>query len=126
MSYRTQAAREFAERIKRLGFRVFIAKDGAGEYGFVTDASEERVLSFSFSDGSSLGGNYGPPSTRSGTGWRLDETPADLRTAEDVKRALYAHPPRWVGDGWKNLTDVKTYLGTYGSSSRFAEIEGDD
>jgi hypothetical protein len=120
MGYRDQMAHEFAERLTALGFRVFIARDGTGDYGCISDATGERVLSFSFNDGGSLGGNYGPPSSESGTGWRLELSPSDLRTAGDVRRALYANPPQWVGRGWRNLTTLKTYLGFYGSS-RYAE-----
>lgn len=123
MSYRQEEALAFARRIKALGFRVFIAENGTGTYGFVTDASEARVLSFSLSDGGSLGGNYGPPSSESGTGWRMDESPSDLRTADDVRRALYAHPPGFCGKGWRYLTTVAQYLGLYGSSSRFVELD---
>lgn len=111
----------FARRIRALGFRVFIARDGTGEYGFITDDTGERVLSFSFNDGSSLSGNYGPPSRESGTGWRLEEIPSDLRTAYDVHRALYAHPPAYCGKGWRNFTTLETYLKFY-SASRYAEI----
>jgi hypothetical protein len=112
---------EFGRRVKRLGFRVYIAKDGTGNYGFITDDKGERVLSFSFTGGANLGGNYGPPSRESGTGWRLERTPSQLHTAEDVTRALYAHPPRYCGNGWKNFTTAETYLQFY-ASSRFAEV----
>lgn len=113
---------EFAQRIKALGFRVYVAKDGTGNYGFISDDSGKRVLSFSFNDGWSLGGNYGPPSQESGTGWRMDEGPESLRTAEDVRRALYAHPPAFCGNGWKYLTTVDQHLAHYGMSSRYSEV----
>lgn len=111
---------EFAHRIKALGFRVFIAE--RGHYGFITDDTEKRVLTFSFSDGSSLGGAYGPPSTTSGTGWRLEQTPYGLKTAEDVRAALDSYPPACCGNGWKYLVSVKQYLALYGDSSRFQEV----
>jgi hypothetical protein len=112
---------KFAYFIKGLGFKVYIAKSGS--YGFITDDTESRVLSFSFTAGGSLSGNYGPPSTQSGTGWRMNESPYDLKTAEDVRKALYANPPDWIrGRGWKYLSSVKQYLGEYGSSSGFTEI----
>lgn len=106
MGHREDYAREFAKRITALGFRVFLADLGAGAYGFITDADESRVLSFSFTFDSSLSGNYGPPSKESGTGWRMDESPSDLRTAEDVRRALYASPPPFAGKGWRYLTTL--------------------
>lgn len=124
MCYRTEATQEFARRMKSLGFRVYIAKDGAGAYGFVTDDTDDRVLSFSF-DGpwSDLGGNYSPPSRESGTGWKMDVVPSDLKTAEDVRRALYAHPPQFCGKGWKRLTTVAEHLAVYGWSSKYVEFE---
>lgn len=84
------AIKEFAERITRFGFRVYIANPnyGSKNYGFITDDSESRVLSFSFKGGS-LSGNYGPPSAESGTGWRMDESPSDLTTADEIRKSLY-------------------------------------
>lgn len=122
MNHRQQSAADFARRIKALGFRVYLANNGAGEYGFITDAAGARVLSFSFSNEGTLSGNYGPPSQESGTGWRLDLTPSDLRTAGDVQRALDAFPPSFCGKGWKHLTTVAAHLALY-PSSRFAEVE---
>jgi hypothetical protein len=119
-------ASEFGHYVKALGFRVFLAKESwRGGYGFITDADGTRVLSFSFTDGSSLSGNYGPPSRESGTGWRMDETPYDLKSADDVKRALYAEAPEWTGRrgrGWKHYTTLAEHLGMYGSSSGYTEI----
>ena len=115
-----ESAAAFAGFVKAKGFRVFIAK--AGTYGFVTDESESRVMSFSFTDGGSLGGNYGPPSTSSGTGWRMDESPWDLRSADDIRRALNAHPPGFCGTGWRYMTTVKQHLAMYGDSSNYVEV----
>ena len=115
---------DFAKRITDLGFVVYIAERGG--YGFVTDSAGTRVLSFSFNDGGSLSGNYGPPSTTSGTGWRMDESPWQLVTAEDVKRALYANPAPWAyrsGKGWSYLSTAEQYLKQYGLSSRFARYD---
>lgn len=122
MNYRNQRAREFAAHIKALGFRVYIAKDGEDAYGFISDDTGARVLSFSFNDGGSLGGNYGPPSTTSGTGWRMDASPSDLKTAANVRDALNAYPPLWCGKGWRHLTTVTQHLAMYGASSHYAEV----
>ena len=100
MNYRRDAALSFAHHVKGLGFTVYLAK--SGEYGFITDDARTRVLDFSFTDGGSLSGTYGPPSQKSGTGWRLEQDPHDLKTAADVRRALYASPPHWCGNGWQN------------------------
>lgn len=120
MNSTQQTASEFAGFIKGLGFKVYLA--AVGTYGFITDATEARVLSFSFTDGGSLGGNYGPPSTTSGTGWRLDQSPWQLKTADDVRGALYATAPQWVGKGWKRYSTVADQLAQYGTSSKYREI----
>lgn len=139
MSHAKEEAREFVGKVKALGFRAFLAKDGT--YGFVTDAEGSRVLSFSFGWDQSLGGNYGPPSRESGTGWRMDESPYHLRTKEDVKRALYAEAPSWCrragsqrcgqcgqprpsdhNGGWKHYTTLEQHLAMYGSSSGYQEV----
>lgn len=121
-------AREFGAFIKGLGFRVFVAgNDGPRGYGFITDAEGSRVLSFGMEG--DLGGNYGPPSRESGTGWRIEgDNIWTLKTAEDVRRALYARPPQWcqhateTRGGWKHLTTVEEHLGLYGSSSKYQEL----
>lgn len=115
-----KTASEFAHYIKGLGFRVYLAKGEA--YGFITDDVGSRVLSFSFTDGGRLWGNYGPPSQVSGTGWRLEQAPHDLQTANDVRRALNAAAPSWCGDGWKRYTTLEEHLKLYGSSSNYVEI----
>jgi hypothetical protein len=125
MGYLQDDARAFAERIKAMGFKVYLAQperdSSAGLYGFITDAEGARVVSFSFNDGGSLGGCYGPPSRESGTGWRMDKGPESLRTAADVKEALYSMPPAFCGKGWRSLTSAAVYLQAY-SSSNFVEV----
>lgn len=140
MSYET--AREFAQFIKGLGFRAFVAGapggDGTRGYGIISDAEGSRVLSFQFSDGGSLGGNYnGDAST--GSGWRMEIAPWDLRSAEDVKRALYALAPAWTGfvqgprcchacgqslPAKTNRTyrTLEQFLKLYGLSSKYVEL----
>lgn len=133
-------AREFAQFIKGLGFRAFVAKnDGPRGYGFITDAEGSRVLGFQFSDGGTLGGNYNG-GRDCGSGWRMDEAPWDLKTAEDVRKALYATAPQWTGfhrggkrcptcgqstgssEPARTYTTLEQHLKTYGSSSKYEEI----
>lgn len=115
-----QEVREWAEKIKDMGFRVFIAEKGT--YGVISDAEGSRALSFQF-DGpwSSLSGNYGPPAKESGTGWKMDLMPWQLNSAADVRGALYAMPPAFAGRGWKNMTTLDQHLKTY-ESSRYVEV----
>lgn len=110
----------FATHITALGFIVYIAK--SGQYGFITDDTAARVLSFSFTDSGSLIGNYGPPSLESGTGWRMDESPRDLKTREQVREALYAPVPPFAGKGWRHLSTVQHYLAHYDKSSQFTKF----
>ena len=108
------ATLEFAKRMAKLGFRVWVSKPKGrfygGNYGFLTDTNGNRVLCFEFSrsDGY-LRGCYGPPSSESGTGWRLDQKPWDLITAEDVIKALNETPPKYCGKGWGYLHTLKSY-----------------
>lgn len=121
MSYKKQFAADFAAHIKSLGFSVYMAESEL--YGFVTDETESRVLSFSFSDCvASLGGNYGPPSRESGTGWQIKEGPEALRTADDVRRVLYSRPDYHCGNGWKYFSTVAQHLALYGSSSKYRKV----
>lgn len=120
--YVKQAAQEFAQRIVAMGFTVYLADRGT--HGIITDDAESRVMSFQF-DGvrSTLGGEYGPPSTTSGTGWQLSVDPCDLLTANDVRKALYAVPPEWAGSGWKYFTTLAQHLATYDASSRYTRVQ---
>jgi hypothetical protein len=121
MNYKQKRTMEFITHIRELGFKVYLAMSGS--YGFITDDKGDRVMSFSF-DGleESLGGNYGPPSQESGTGWRINVSPAQLQTKDDVTKALYSSAPDYCGRGWKRYTSVKEYLGMYGESSGFVEV----
>lgn len=113
--YNVTAAHDFAHRIAAMGFVVYLAT--AGHYGFISDDSGARVLSFQFAGvEDTLSGNYGPPSRDSGTGWRMDQTPQSLDSVEAVTRALYAHPPQWCGKGWKHMTTLEQHLAFYGKS----------
>lgn len=123
-NYRADAAYSFAKRMVSLGCTVYLAK--SGEHGFVTDATESRVLLFSMNDGTSLGGSYGPPSKESGTGWRLDALPASLKTAEDVRQALYANPPPYCGKGWRYMTTVAQHLAMLGQSSGHTKFDAEE
>lgn len=114
---------EFAKRITALGFAVYVAEDRT--YGFVTDEKESRVLSFSFTNCGYLSGSYGPPTTMSGSGWRMDEDPRSLTSKDKVKAALYAMPPPWAGNGWRYFTTVAQHMKQYDSSSHYTRFVAD-
>lgn len=120
MSYRTDRAQQFAGFVKGLGFRVWLAQ--TGDHGFISDGVGDRVMCFSFDVPNRLGGCYGPPSFESGTGWQLSKDPSELRTAGDVRGALYEHPPAFAGRGWKHFTTVSQHLAMYQSSSHYTEL----
>jgi len=120
MSYLQKEAAQFAGFIKGLGFTVYMAEQG--HYGFITDETESRVLSFQFGVPNRLSGNYCPASRESGTGWAMDQDPSDLKTADDVRKALYSHPHFNVGLGWKSFTTVKQHLEMYGPSSKYTKL----
>lgn len=115
--------RAFAQRMTALGFTVYIAERGT--HGFLTDAKESRVLCFGSSG--DLSGAYGPPSLFSGTGWRMDAAMWDLKTADDVRAALYEYPPAFCGRQgsercWSHFTTVAQFLKMYNASSRYARF----
>jgi hypothetical protein len=121
MNRNQQAALDFAQKAKAWGFRAFLAEKR--KYGFVTNADGSRVVSFEFNDGrGKLLGNYGPPSSESGTGWVLDKDPDDVRSAEEMARVLAAHPPAFCGKGWSRLSTLADHLALYGTSSRYTEL----
>jgi hypothetical protein len=119
MSYRQELAAEMAEKIKKQGFRVFLAERGT--YGFYTDKEGSKIISFQV-DGLrfSLSGNYKtsrPQNT--GTGWRITE---EGRGA-DFKQVFEAYPPYWaVGDAAWHYTTLDQHLDTYQSSSKYQEV----
>lgn len=111
-----EIAMKFAWNVKRLGFRVFLSE--SREYGFITDDSESRVLSFGTSYRMiNLSGNY-QPSTSHGSGWSIAKDLDVFQNREFIQKCLYMESP------FKNtvLSTVKDYMGRYNSSSKFTEI----
>lgn len=117
MTYRQTMAAETAARIKALGFRVFLAQ--SGDYGVFTDETGARVVCFN--GYGELSGNYAPTS-KCGTGWRMDKTAYELETADDVRKVLYEPAPRWTGNLDPRYTTLDQHFGVYQSSSRYAEV----
>ena len=113
-NYSKQVISELASELTNAGFRVFIAKSGT--YGFYTDGTGERVVSFQVDYLSpSFGGNY--KSKHCGTGWRIDP----IGSFEDM---LNAPAPYWATKGEQvKLTTLEQHLATYQSSSQYKELE---
>lgn len=115
MTYKTEMVKELANQIKQEGFRVFIAKSGT--YGFYTDTTGSRVVSFQADlGGMKFIGNYktsAPHST--GTGWEL---------SQDTFQGMFNQSaPSWAVKGvtWK-YTTLEQHLATYQQSSIYAEV----
>ena len=117
MRYDQKVTREEAQRIRNIGYRVFIAKGGT--YGFYTDKKMEKVVSFCYDLGAIVySGNYkSNDGRRCGNGWRLSN--------EENYQSMYnALPPQWaVGNAPYKLKTVKQYLKEYQRSSKFKELK---
>ena len=97
------------------GWRVFIAE--RGHYGFFTNDTGERVISFQLNLGVVIwNGNYKTSNPkRTGGGWRLQP--------DTYKNMFYAQPPYWAvgGEKWK-YTTLEMHLKTFQKSSKYMEI----
>ena len=116
-SYKIEAVKELANKIKAAGYRVFIAKSGT--YGFYTDASGSRVVSFHYDlGGFKFSGNYKSSQPRStGTGWQLVEGSfADMFNQSPTSWAIPS------GVTYK-LTTLEQHMATYQGSSKYVEQE---
>lgn len=102
-----------AEKIKRQGFRVFLAQNGL--YGFYTDNKGTRIVCFQFyiCGGIRFFGNYKTKNPKyEGTGWELK-----VANYQD----MFDQYPSFLKD-WKYKT-LKEYLSDYQSSSKFEEVK---
>ena len=116
-TYKQEGIQELAKELLKAGFRVFVAKDGEGEYGFYTDEKGERVCCFEYYYSEIVfSGNY--KSTSSGSGWRLDDQEASF---EDM---LNCPAPHWAigrDPNW-HYTTLQEHQDRYQSSSKYKEI----
>lgn len=119
--YEKENAAEFAQAALKAGFRAFLAKSGT--YGFYTDATGSKVISFQFNYLSPcVSGNYRTNQPKhTGTGWRISD---DAETSPSALRAYFdTVPPRWaVGNARWRYTTLEDHLKTYGGSSGYEEI----
>ncbi len=121
-----QTAAEFAKHAANKGFTVYLAKSGT--YGFLTDNSETRALSFGVDFGSiKFSGNYRRPSRNRGTGWRMERTvsPNEL-SASEIADLLHANAPQWALSGTTGPVEyatVKDMLKQWGQSSKYQKLD---
>lgn len=118
--YQKQVIHEVAQRIKKQGFRVFIAENG--NYGFFTNEDGTRLVGFHNDlGGLQFTGHYKTDTPKqTGTGWRIIK---DSDGNINFKTIFEAGPPEWATQGskWK-FTTLDQYLTTYQKSSRFREV----
>lgn len=116
-NWKVEATAKLAQDIKAAGFRVWLAKSGT--YGFYTDETGSRVVSFQLDlGGFNFTGNYKTDQPRqTGTGWQLVQ---GGRTFAE----MFNECPTWSlrGASWK-FTTLEQHLKTYGQSSGFVEVE---
>lgn len=111
-----ETAMKFAYNVKRMGFRVFLSE--SEEYGFITDETESRVLSFGASYGMiKLSGVYQPNSGH-GSGWGIAKELDVIQSKDFIQKCLYLPSPY----ASTKLSTVKDYLNRYQSSSKFNKI----
>lgn len=114
-NYRQEIARTIARKALDEGLRVFLAKDGEGEYGCFTDDGQ-RIVSF----GTDLGvprfsGCY--KSKGNGTGWLMCEgLPSSLRA---LLSACSPYP-------CTRYTTATEFFELYQPSSKYKEMRRED
>ena len=116
-NYKQEGIKKMTKALLGAGFRVFIAKDGEGEYGFYTDKDGSRILSFQYDCCDiSFSGNYN--STKSGSGWRLDGQDASYEDmfAEAAPYWAIGNDPKW------SYRTLEQQQDRYQSSSKYKEI----
>ncbi len=118
MNYKQKMIIELADKMREEGLKVFIAESGT--YGFFTDKTEERVISFQVDLTFTLSGNYKSLSNANlGSGWRISE-----EVPNKFWDVLYSSAPYWAhgGNAFKYV-NVSEHLERYGKSSHYKEYK---
>lgn len=116
MNRTQQLIKDFADTLHRLGFVVYLAKSGT--YGFYTDGTGSRAVSFQEKFGRiTLHGNY-KASRESGTGWEIADAPSPL-TEETARAMLMANAPSWTNNPRPTYCTAADQLKRY-DASRYA------
>ena len=113
-NWKREAILKLVAKLKHAGFRVFIANEGEGFYGFYTDQEGARVVSFQLDFFTPVfSGNY--KSKHCGTGWRIE--------TGDYAAMLNANPPLWATAGENvKLSTLDDHLKNYQNSSNYLEV----
>jgi hypothetical protein len=118
MSLHSDICKELATEIHNQGFIVYLAhpdKRFEPTYGFYTDETGQRVVSFQVDCVYSYTGHY-EPSQGSGSGWSMR---APMRCKDQLQKVLHARAPSWTGNENPEYTTLEQHLKRYGSSSRY-------
>lgn len=107
--YKRICIAELVAMIQNEGLRVFVAERAT--YGFYTDNTGKRVVSFQLDLSLTFSGNY--KSKSNGTGWRITDNIPD-----DFTKLLYTNSPF----EFDNYTTLDEYLNMYQNSSKFTEV----
>lgn len=112
--YKKEAIKELTDELLSEGFRVFLAEKGT--YGFYTNVEGSGIVSFQIEFFSPVfSGNY--ISTKSGTGWRLDDDTHDNMLKQGAPNWAIGHDPKW------HYTTLEEHQERYQSSSRYTELK---
>lgn len=118
-NYKKELIARFADNLKSQGFTVYMA--ASGTYGFYSDETEKRVVSFHYDFGGvKLGGNY-HASRQSGTGWDMGTIGVNA-DAKELRERLYAIAPAWTANTNPKYCTVADQLERYGQSSGYEKI----
>jgi len=104
---------EIATTLRNYG--LFVYRSKSGSYGFYTDGTGDRVVSFQTTGGRTMfSGNYA--TCKDGTGWQMTEDVP--RNRDEALALLYALAPAWANRAPVYMT-CEDYLACYGRSSGF-------
>ena len=113
-NWKREAILKLVAKLKGAGFRVFLANEGEGFYGFYTDQEGARVVSFQLDFFTPVfSGNY--KSKKCGTGWRI--------ATSSFNNMINENPPQWATRGENvKLSTLADHLKNYQNYSNYLEV----
>jgi len=107
--YKRKYMAELVAMIQKEGLRVFIAERGT--YGFYTDNTGKRIVSFQLDSSLTFSGNY--KSKSNGTGWRICEgLPSNFTKLLSINSPFE----------FDHYTTLDEHLNMYQKSSKYKEV----